>query len=125
MNGATSGEAIPQRPPAHRGLVTSVIDDTPVPGGRTVPSTNPARLDQVVGEVSFGDASTFVRAAESAKKAQEEWAAIPAPIRGRAIAHIGRLVEDNAEALARLVTAEIGKPYGEAEFLQLVARYPA
>ena len=88
MNGATSGEAIPQRPPALRGLVTSVIDGTPVPGGRTVPSTNPARLDQVVGEVSFGDTSTFVRAAESAKKAQEEWAAIPAPIRGRAIAHI-------------------------------------
>ena len=82
MNGATSGEAIPQRPTAHPGLVTSVIDGTPVPGGRTVPSTNPARLDQVVGEVSFGDASTFVRAAESAKKAQEEWAAIPAPIRG-------------------------------------------
>ena len=94
--------------------MTSVIDGAPVPGGRTLPSTNPARLDEVVGEVSFGDASTFVRAAESAKKAQEEWAAIPAPIRGRAIAHIGRLVEDNAEALARLVTAEIGKPYGEA-----------
>ena len=114
MNGATSGEAIPQRAPALRGLVTSVIDGAPVPGGRTLPSTNPARLDEVVGEVSFGDASTFVRAAESAKKAQEEWAAIPAPIRGRAIAHIGRLIEDNAEALARLVTAEIGKPYGEA-----------
>ena len=64
--------------------------------------------------MSFGDAGTVVRAAESAKKAQESWAAIPAPIRGRAIAHIGRLIEDNAEALARLVTAEIGKPYGEA-----------
>jgi acyl-CoA reductase-like NAD-dependent aldehyde dehydrogenase len=109
-----SGDAIPQRSPTRRGLVTSVIDGAPVPGGQTLPSTNPARLDEVVGEVSFGDAATFVRAAESAKKAQESWAAIPAPIRGRAIAHIGRLVEDNAEALARLVTAEIGKPYGEA-----------
>jgi acyl-CoA reductase-like NAD-dependent aldehyde dehydrogenase len=114
MSEATSDEAIPHRSPALRGLVTSVIDGAPVTGGRTVPSTNPAHLDEVVGEVSFGDASTFVRAAESAKKAQESWAAIPAPIRGRAIAHIGRLVEDNAEALARLVTAEIGKPYGEA-----------
>jgi acyl-CoA reductase-like NAD-dependent aldehyde dehydrogenase len=94
--------------------VTSVIDGAAVPGGQTLPSTNPARLDEVVAEVAFGDASTFVGAAESAKKAQESWAAIPAPIRGRAIAHIGRLVEDNAEALARLVTAEIGKPYGEA-----------
>jgi alpha-ketoglutaric semialdehyde dehydrogenase len=114
VNGDRSGTPIPQRAPALRGLVTSVVDGAPVAGGRTLPSTNPARLDEVVGEVSFGDASTFVRAAESAKKAQEEWAAIPAPIRGRAIAHIGRLIEDNAEALARLVTAEIGKPYGEA-----------
>jgi alpha-ketoglutaric semialdehyde dehydrogenase len=97
-----------------RGLVTSIVDGVQVSGGHTLPSTNPARLDVVVGEVSFGDASTLVRAADSAKKAQEEWAAIPAPIRGRAIAHIGRLMEDNAEALAKLVTAEIGKPYAEA-----------
>ena len=114
MNGSIAGEANPRELPARRGLVTSVIDGAPVTDGHTLPSTNPARLDEVVGEVSFGDASTFVRAAESAKKAQESWAAIPAPIRGRAIAHIGRLIEDNAEALARLVTAEIGKPYGEA-----------
>jgi acyl-CoA reductase-like NAD-dependent aldehyde dehydrogenase len=109
-----SGDAVHRRSPAHYGLVASVIDGAPVPSGKTAPSTNPARLDEVVGEVSVGDASTFVRAAESAKKAQESWAAIPAPVRGRAIAHIGRLIEDNAEALARLVTAEIGKPYGEA-----------
>jgi hypothetical protein len=30
------------------------------------------------------------------------------------IAQVGRLVEDNKEALARLVTREIGKPYAEA-----------
>ena len=94
--------------------VSSVIDGSPVSGGRTVASRNPARLDEVVGEVALADAATFVRAAASAKKAQEGWAAVPAPVRGRAIAHIGRLIEDNAEALARLVTAEIGKPYAEA-----------
>src|SRR5919199_1390486 len=33
---------------------------------------------------------------------------------GRLIANVGRLVEDNKEALARLVTREIGKPYAEA-----------
>jgi acyl-CoA reductase-like NAD-dependent aldehyde dehydrogenase len=109
VNDATSREAH-----GLRGLVTSVVDGVPMSGGHTLPSTNPARLDEVVGEVSFGDASTVVRAAESAKKAQEDWSAIPAPIRGRAIAHIGRLIEDNAEALAKLVTAEIGKPYAEA-----------
>ena len=35
-------------------------------------------------------------------------------MRGRAIQQIGRLVEDNKEALARLVTREIGKPYAES-----------
>ena len=82
--------------------------------GRTVPSTNPARLDEVVGEVSFGDAATFVGAAESAARPRKRGPRYRLPIRGRAIAHIGRLIEDNAEALARLVTAEIGKPYAEA-----------
>jgi acyl-CoA reductase-like NAD-dependent aldehyde dehydrogenase len=95
-------------------MVTSIVDGTPVAGVRTAPSTNPAKLSEIVGEVSFADSQVFVRAAEAARKAQETWAAVPAPVRGRAIAHIGRLVEDNAEALARLVTAEIGKPYAES-----------
>ncbi|HZA74084.1 MAG TPA: aldehyde dehydrogenase family protein [Propionibacteriaceae bacterium] len=94
--------------------VSSVIDGNQVPGGRTAASHNPARLDEVVGEVILAEAATFVRAAASAKKAQESWASVPAPVRGRAIAGIGRLIEVNAEALAHLVTTEIGKPYAEA-----------
>ena len=39
---------------------------------------------------------------------------MPAPVRGKAIQQIGRLVEENKEALARLVTREIGKPYPES-----------
>jgi aldehyde dehydrogenase (NAD+) len=35
-------------------------------------------------------------------------------VRGRVIAAAGRIVEANKEALARLVTREIGKPYAEA-----------
>lgn len=95
-------------------VVTSVIGGAPVAGLSTRSSTNPAQLDQVVGEVAFGDAGTLVAGAEAAAKAQGAWAAVPAPVRGRAIAQIGRLVEDNADALARLITAEIGKPYAEA-----------
>src|SRR6476469_4218039 len=70
-------------------MITSIVDGSRVPGVRTAASTNPAQLDQVVGEVSFGDAGTFVAAAESAKKAAESCEAIPATMRGRAIAHIG------------------------------------
>jgi alpha-ketoglutaric semialdehyde dehydrogenase len=94
--------------------VTSVIDGKTVTDGRTATSNNPANLDDIVAEVVFADASTFAAAAASAKRAQPAWSDIPAPVRGRAIAHIGRAVEDNAEALARLVTREIGKPYAEA-----------
>src|SRR3954453_13616815 len=83
------------------------------PGG-TQRNVNPARTDEVVAEVQLGDAGTFVDATRAARAAQENWARTPAPIRGRAIQQIGRLVEDNKEALARIVTREIGKPYSEA-----------
>jgi len=86
---------------------------TDAPGGREA-STNPARVDEVVADVALGDAATFVAACEAARAAQREWAAVPAPVRGRAIQQVGRLVEDNREALARLVTREIGKPYAES-----------
>src|SRR5215213_1510170 len=83
------------------------------PGGR-VSSTNPARTVETVAEVLLGDAGTFVEACRSAREAQQDWADVPAPIRSQVIKKIGRLVESNKEALARLVTREIGKPYTES-----------
>src|SRR3712207_2827761 len=77
-------------------------------------STNPARTEETVAEVLLGDAGTFVEACRAAREAQRGWAAVPAPIRSQVIKKIGRIVENNKEALARLVTREIGKPYAEA-----------
>lgn len=83
------------------------------PGGRlAVP--NPARLDEVVSEAALGDASTFVSASRTAKQAQLAWARVPAPVRGRAVQQLGRLVEEHLEPLARLLTREIGKPIRES-----------
>jgi alpha-ketoglutaric semialdehyde dehydrogenase len=96
--------------------VASLIDGEPAqeaPGG-LLASTNPADTSDVVADVRLGDAGTFVAAARVARAAQPAWAAIPAPVRGRVIANVGRLVEANKEALSRLVTREIGKPYAEA-----------
>src|SRR3954463_5719157 len=96
--------------------IASIVAGRPAseaPGGR-LESTNPAHLDEVVAEVLLGDASTFVDACRAARDAQREWAAVPPPVRGRAIAQVGRLVEANKEALARLVTQEVGKPYAES-----------
>jgi aldehyde dehydrogenase (NAD+) len=94
--------------------MSSVIDGKQVEEGREYLSRNPARLDDVVASVRLAGPETFVAAAESARRAQREWAAVPAPVRGRALAALGRLVEANKETLARLVTREIGKPYPEA-----------
>lgn len=96
--------------------VSSLLDGEPVPGspGGTRSSRDPSRLDDVVAEIALGDAGTFVDGCSRARAAQRAWAATPAPVRGRAIQQIGRIVEQNKEALARLVTREIGKPYAEA-----------
>jgi acyl-CoA reductase-like NAD-dependent aldehyde dehydrogenase len=83
------------------------------PGGHMT-STNPARTSETVAEVSLGDAGTFVEACRAAREAQREWASVPAPIRSQVVKKIGRVVENNKEALARLVTREIGKPYAES-----------
>jgi len=97
-------------------MVSSVIDGRPADGSAAgrFRSTNPARLDEVVADVALADAPAIVAAARAARAAQRAWADVPAPVRGRAIANIGRLIEDNKQALARLVTREIGKPYPEA-----------
>jgi aldehyde dehydrogenase (NAD+) len=96
--------------------LSSVVEGRLVEGapGGTLPSVNPARLDDVVAEVALGDAGTFVAACGAARGAQRAWAEVPAPVRGRAVAAVGRIVEENKRALARLVTRETGKPYAEA-----------
>jgi acyl-CoA reductase-like NAD-dependent aldehyde dehydrogenase len=96
--------------------VSSLLDGRPVadaPSG-TRSIANPARLTETVSEVRLGDDGTLVAACRAAKDAQPEWAHVPAPVRGRAVQALGRLVEDNAEPLARLITEEIGKPIVES-----------
>jgi len=96
--------------------ISSLVDGRPradSPGG-TITVRNPADLDDTVALAHLGDATTFVDACRRAREAQPAWAATPAPVRGRAIQQLGRLVEANADALARLITREIGKPIAEA-----------
>jgi acyl-CoA reductase-like NAD-dependent aldehyde dehydrogenase len=83
-------------------------------GSRVYRSVNPARLDDVVTEVDLADAAGFAGVCATAKAAHPDWARTPAPVRGRIVAAMGRLVEANAERLAALVTREIGKPFHEA-----------
>ncbi len=81
---------------------------------RRIESRNPAHLDDLVAEVPRSDAEGFTEACRVARAAQREWEDVPAPVRGGVIKNVGRLVEQNKEALSRLVTREIGKPYSES-----------
>ncbi|MFN2522728.1 MAG: aldehyde dehydrogenase family protein [Mycobacteriales bacterium] len=80
----------------------------------TLTSTNPAKLEDVVAEVSLASSGQLVQAFQAATDAQKAWAATPAPVRGKVIAAIGRLVDANKTALAELVTREVGKPLAES-----------
>jgi aldehyde dehydrogenase (NAD+) len=77
-------------------------------------SRNPSDLQDVVAEVPAASPEDFAAACAAAREAQAAWAAVPAPIRGQAVAHMAQIVEANKEALAKLVTREVGKPYPEA-----------
>jgi alpha-ketoglutaric semialdehyde dehydrogenase len=96
--------------------VTSLIagDASSAEPAERVSVPNPARLSETVAEAALADAPTFVEACRVARAAQRAWAAVPAPVRGRAIQQLGRLVEDNKEALSQLLTREVGKPIRES-----------
>jgi aldehyde dehydrogenase (NAD+) len=97
--------------------VTSVIGGAAQPAGsgdRIYTSINPSRVAETVAEVTLASADDVARAIRVAHNAQPAWADVPAPVRGRAIATIGRLIEANADRLAAIVAEEIGKPYAEA-----------
>ena len=96
-------------------MITSHVAGASVRGDAgTVVSTNPSRLDDVVAEVSLASSEQLVGAFRAATAAQPAWADTPAPVRSRVIAQIGRLVEANSEALAALITREVGKPMAES-----------
>src|ERR1700704_6384185 len=77
-------------------------------------SGKPAAPADVVARVRLASADGFVAACRAARAAQPGWAAVPAPVRGQVIGAIGRIVMENKETLARLVTREAGKPLAEA-----------
>lgn len=95
--------------------ITSALAEgvTPATAG-SVDSVNPADLGDIVARVELADAKTFTAACRAARAAQPGWAAVPAPVRGQVISAIGRIVADNKESLAQLVTREVGKPIAEA-----------
>ncbi len=75
--------------------------------------TNPATGD-VLARLPQAEREHVVRAIEAADRAFHEWSALPAPERSRRIRTWFDLINDNVDDLARILTAEQGKPLPEA-----------
>lgn len=87
-----------------------LIDGELVPAvsGQTFEVINPATGD-VLSNAPAGETADVDRAVAAARKAQKDWAAIPARKRGAMVTECGRLLQQKSEELARLVALETGK----------------
>lgn len=83
------------------------------PDGKTFDVTNPARGD-VITSVPDLDENATREAIEAAEKAFPIWAAKPAKEKHRILRSFFRLMMDNQEDLAIILTAEMGKPLAES-----------
>ncbi len=83
-------------------------------GGRTFESRNPARRQEVVGRFAAGGADDIDLAVQAARAAFPAWARTPMPERADILLRAARLLADRKEALAELMTREMGKVLTEA-----------
>ncbi|HEX6047080.1 MAG TPA: aldehyde dehydrogenase family protein [Pyrinomonadaceae bacterium] len=81
---------------------------------RTAPNINPANIDDVVGTIRQATREEARSAVEAASEAFRSWRSTPAPARGRILTKAARLMEENKEELAQLLTREEGKTIAES-----------
>lgn len=81
--------------------------------GRSAPVFNPAFGEQT-GSVALADSDDVAAAVTAAKRAFPAWAAVPPLRRARVLNRFLRILEDNVDALAALITAEHGKLLSDA-----------
>jgi len=81
---------------------------------KTVENINPANTGDILGIVRLATRDEARRAVEAASVAFRDWRATPAPARGRIVARAARLMEDDKENLAQLLTREEGKTISES-----------
>ncbi len=81
--------------------------------GPVIDVVNPASLE-VVGAIANATADEIELALEAARNAFPAWSAAPPVERACVLKEAGRLVHERADGIARLMTAEQGKPLNEA-----------
>ena len=81
---------------------------------RNAQNINPANTDDILGTIRQATRHEARSAVEAAASAFRGWRATPAPARGRIVAKAARLLEENKEELAQLLTREEGKTIAES-----------
>jgi alpha-ketoglutaric semialdehyde dehydrogenase len=75
---------------------------------------NPANHDEVVARIALSTRQEMKEAIVAAKNAYPAWRATPAPVRGKILFTAARIMQDEKESLARLLTREEGKALKDA-----------
>jgi aldehyde dehydrogenase (NAD+) len=81
---------------------------------KSVENINPANTEDRLGLVRLSTREEARSAVEAAAEAFRDWRATPAPARGRIVARAARLLEEDKENLATLLTREEGKTVSES-----------
>jgi acyl-CoA reductase-like NAD-dependent aldehyde dehydrogenase len=89
--------------------VTTAVEAGPARGGARLAIVNPA-TGEPLREVAEDSAEAVARKFARAAKGQKAWAALPLAERKAAIARFGALAQERVEALAAILTSEMGKP---------------
>jgi acyl-CoA reductase-like NAD-dependent aldehyde dehydrogenase len=97
---------------------SSIIRNVDVDGPRSITSYNPA-TEQEIATVSALDSDGAMGAVEAAKEAFPSWAATPVAERQKIISRWLEIMLDERDELARLVSAEGGKPVNEARLVDV------
>ncbi len=82
--------------------------------GRTLGVTNPA-TEEVIADVAYGGRAETKRAVEAAHKAMPAWMKLTAYDRAKVLKKTAELMRERADAIARTLTMEQGKPLAEAK----------
>ncbi len=89
---------------------TSTHDDA----GSIIESVNPA-TNEVIASVRSTTQAEYDQIVTAAEESFILWRAIPAPVRGEAIRHIGNALREHKDALGSLVALEMGKIKAEGD----------
>jgi succinate-semialdehyde dehydrogenase / glutarate-semialdehyde dehydrogenase len=87
---------------------------TPAAAGRTIAIANPA-TGETVGKVAHADRGDLDRALAAADKGFKAWRKVSAYDRAKVMRKAAGLLRERADAIARLMTQEQGKPLAEAK----------